>query len=76
RWRCKAATYSNWPILRYMFRGNTVSDAALIVGSMDPCYSCTDRVTFVDVKKGTEKTVSKSQLESYCLRRTHSPLKD
>lgn len=76
RWRCKAATYSNWPILRYMFRGNTVSDAALIVGSMDPCYSCTDRVTFVDVKKGTEKIVSKSQLESYCLRRTHSPLKD
>ena len=76
RWRAKAATYSNWPILRYMFRGNTVSDAALIVGSMDPCYSCTDRVTFVDVKKGTEKTISKTELESYCLRRTYSPLRD
>ena len=24
RWRAKAATYSNWPVLRYMFRGNTV----------------------------------------------------
>ncbi|NPD30774.1 hydrogenase large subunit [Eggerthellaceae bacterium zg-1084] len=76
RWRAKAATYSNWPVLRYMFRGNTVADAALIVGSIDPCYSCTDRVTFVDVKKGTEKTVSKAQLESYCARRTYSPLKD
>ena len=76
RWRAKAGTYSNWPILRYMFRGNTISDAALIVGSMDPCYSCTDRVTVVDVEKNTSKTLTKDQLESYCVRRTHSPLKD
>lgn len=27
RWRCRAATYANWPVLRYMLRGNTVSDA-------------------------------------------------
>ena len=74
RWRAKAATDSNWPILRYMFRGNTVADAAIIVGSMDPCYSCTDRVTVVDVKKKTETVLTKQQLESYCWRRTHSPL--
>lgn len=74
RWRAKAATYSNWPVLRYMFRGNTVADAAIIVGSMDPCYSCTDRVTVVDVNKHTETVLTKSQLESYCRRRTHSPL--
>lgn len=76
RWRAKAATYSNWPILRYMFRGNTISDAALIVGSMDPCYSCTDRVTIVDVKKRKSTTVSKTQLENYCHTRKNSPLKD
>ncbi len=74
RWRAKAATYSNWPILRYMFRGNTVADAAIIVGSMDPCYSCTDRVTIVDVNKKTSKILTKDQLEDYCSRRTHSPL--
>ncbi|MED9827268.1 MAG: hydrogenase large subunit [Adlercreutzia sp.] len=74
RWRAKAATYSNWPILRYMFRGNTVADAAIIVGSMDPCYSCTDRVTVVDVKKKTSTVLTKDQLEGYCRRRTHSPL--
>lgn len=76
RWRAKAATYSNWPILRYMFRGNTISDAALIVGSMDPCYSCTDRVTIVDVNKRTQKTVGKSELENYCRTRRNSPLND
>lgn len=76
RWRCKAATYSNWPILRYMLRGNTVSDAALIVGSMDPCYSCTDRVTLVDVKSRKTKTVSYDALERYSVTRKRSSLEE
>ncbi len=74
RWRAKASTYSNWPVLRYAFRGNTISDAALIVGSLDPCYSCTERVTVVDVKNGKEQVLTKSQLEDYCADRRHSPL--
>lgn len=74
RWRAKASTYSNWPVLRYMFRGNTISDAALIVGSLDPCYSCTERVTIVDVTNNKEQVVTKQQLENYCRTRRHSPL--
>ena len=65
RWRAKAATYSNWPVLRYMFRGNTVSDAALIVGSLDPCYSCTDRVTVTDVAAKRDRDLDKAQFENY-----------
>lgn len=76
RWRAKAATYSNWTTLRYMFRGNTIADAALIVGSMDPCYSCTERVTVVDINDGKSKTLTKKQLEDYCADRRHSPLMD
>ncbi|MDO4842380.1 MAG: hydrogenase large subunit, partial [Phoenicibacter congonensis] len=76
RWRAKAATYSNWPVLRYALQGNTVSDAAVIIGSMDPCYSCTDRVTICDVKTHKEKTITKQQLEDYAVDRKHSPLKD
>ncbi|WP_413726892.1 NADH-quinone oxidoreductase subunit C [Sodalis sp. RH16] len=75
RWRCRAATYANWPVLRYMLRGNTVSDAPLIIGSLDPCYSCTDRVTLVDVNKRRAKTVPYQELERYGIERTHSPLK-
>ena len=75
RWRCRASTYANWPVLRYMLRGNTVSDAPLIVASIDPCYSCTDRVTVVDVKKATQKTIPYKEMERYCRDRTASPLK-
>ena len=74
RWRAKASTYSNWPVLRSMFRGNTISDAALIVGSIDPCYSCTERVTIVDVKKNKQQVLTKQQLEDYCRDRKHSPI--
>ncbi|MDR0888725.1 MAG: hydrogenase large subunit [Coriobacteriales bacterium] len=76
RWRVKAATYSNWPVLRYMLRGNTISDAALIIGSIDPCYSCTDRVTIVDPKKRTQAVLSKDELKEYGAHPEHSPLKD
>lgn len=75
RWRCRAATYANWPVLRYMLRGNTVSDAPLIIGSLDPCYSCTDRVTLVDVRKQKSVTVPYKEIERYGIERTHSPLK-
>ncbi len=75
RWRCRAATYANWPTLRYMLRGNTVSDAPLIISSLDPCYSCTDRVTVVDTKKRTSKTVSYKEIERYGIERKNSPLK-
>lgn len=75
RWRCRAATYANWPVLRYMLRGNTVSDAPLIIGSLDPCYSCTDRVTLVDVRKQKSVTVPYKEIERYGIERTHSPVK-
>jgi formate hydrogenlyase subunit 5 len=47
----------------------------LIVGSIDPCYSCTDRVTVVDVKKETSKTIPYTEMERYCRERKDSPLK-
>lgn len=75
RWRCRAPTYANWPPLRHMLRGNTIADAPLIVASIDPCYSCTDRVTFVDVKKRTARTVPYREFERYGRERKDSPLK-
>ncbi|MEI8631300.1 nickel-dependent hydrogenase large subunit [Vibrio sp. PP-XX7] len=73
RWRCRAATYANWPTLRYMLRGNTVADAPLIIGSLDPCYSCTDRVTIVDTKKKRSQTIPYKAIEQYSINRKHSP---
>ena len=76
RWRCKAATYNNWPSLRFQFRGNNLADAALIVCSLDPCYSCTERVTVVDVKSKKSKILTNADLKNFARTQKNSPLKD
>lgn len=76
RWRCRAATYNNWSSLRYQFRGNSVADAALIVCSLDPCFSCTERVSVVDIKSGKSKILTHKDLKNYSQTLKNSPLKD
>lgn len=66
RWRVRAATYANWPSLRYQFRGNSIADAALIVCSLDPCYSCTERVTLTDIRSGKSKILTDKDLKKFC----------
>lgn len=76
RWRCRAATYNNWPSLRFQFRGNTIADAALIVCSLDPCYSCTERITVVDVKSKKSKILTNKDLKDFSKTLKNSPMKD
>jgi len=45
-----------------MLLGETIADAPIIIASIDPCFSCTDRVTLVDTKKNVERTVTLSDL--------------
>jgi hypothetical protein len=58
-----------------MLRNNTISDAPLIVASIDPCYSCTERVTVVDVRKKKVTIIDYKELERYGRERKNSPLK-
>ncbi|ARU49349.1 hydrogenase large subunit [Sulfurospirillum diekertiae] len=76
RWRCRAATYNNWPSLRFQFRGNTIADAALIVCSLDPCYSCTERITVVDIKSKKSKILTNKDLKEFSRTLKNSPMKD
>ncbi|SHF59610.1 nickel-dependent hydrogenase large subunit [Desulforamulus putei] len=41
KWR--VPTYMNWEALNVMMPGNKVSDIPLIITSIDPCISCTER---------------------------------
>lgn len=75
RWRCRAATYNNWPSLRFQFRGNTIADAALIVCSLDPCYSCTERITVVDIKSKKSKILTNQDLKDFSKTLKNSPMR-
>lgn len=41
KWR--VPSFMNWDALRFMFRGAKIADIAIIVNSIDPCVSCTER---------------------------------
>ncbi|WP_158913177.1 carbon monoxide-induced hydrogenase [Caulobacter sp. S45] len=43
RVRCRVPSYMNWEALKVMMKGGHVSDIPLIVNSIDPCVSCTER---------------------------------
>ncbi|HBA84642.1 MAG TPA: NADH dehydrogenase subunit [Verrucomicrobia bacterium] len=46
-WKVKASSYSNYMSWVPMLEGEQVADIPIIVASIDPCISCTDRVTIV-----------------------------
>ncbi|MCY0868463.1 MAG: NADH-quinone oxidoreductase subunit C [Desulfurococcus sp.] len=55
RWRVRAPTYSNIPALKIMLAGELLADVPLTIASIDPCFSCTDRVIVVRRSGGVEK---------------------
>jgi|TARA_R110002167_G_scaffold188380_1_gene389998 ech hydrogenase subunit E len=43
RMKWRVPSYPNWDALHVMMKGEKVSDVSLIVNSIDPCISCTER---------------------------------
>lgn len=46
-WKVKASSYSNLMSWIPMLRGEQIADIPIIVASIDPCLSCTDRVAVI-----------------------------
>ncbi len=47
RHKMRAPTFNNIPSFRPRVTGETISDALLIFAVIDPCYSCTERLSIV-----------------------------
>jgi len=58
RWRVRAPTYANLPATPLMLMGQTLADASVVIGSVDPCISCTERMMVVDDRTGEERIIS------------------
>jgi Ni,Fe-hydrogenase III large subunit len=69
RWRVRAPTYPNLQGVPLMLLNNELADAPIIIGSIDPCFSCTERVQVVDIKNGGVTVLSRSELETLSLKR-------
>ncbi|NPA70516.1 MAG: hydrogenase large subunit [Crenarchaeota archaeon] len=47
RWKVRAPTYANLAVLKRILIGESPKNAPIIIASLDPCLSCTDRLVKV-----------------------------
>jgi Ni,Fe-hydrogenase III large subunit/Ni,Fe-hydrogenase III component G len=52
RWRVRAPTYQNLQGIPEMIKDQRLTDMTITLGSIDPCFSCTDRMEIVDIRTG------------------------
>jgi Ni,Fe-hydrogenase III large subunit len=45
-----------------MIQGQMVADMPIALGSIDPCFSCTERLETVDVRTGAVRVFSQNEL--------------
>jgi len=64
RWRVRAPTYPNLQAVDAMVRGQTIADVPITIGSLDPCFSCTERVEAVDLTDGSRQVYTRQELEA------------
>jgi formate hydrogenlyase subunit 5 len=62
RWRVRPPSYPNLQTVPTMLKGNFIADAPIIIGSIDPCFSCTERLEVVDTKSKQIRVYSKDEL--------------
>ena len=62
RWRVRAPTYANLQALPYMIKDETIADVPITLGSMDPCFSCTERVEVVNARSGEAEMLNHQEL--------------
>jgi Ni,Fe-hydrogenase III large subunit len=62
RVKIRTPTYQTFHILGDILKGYEIPDVPVIVASIDPCISCADRMTVVDVNTRKERIVTKEEI--------------
>ncbi|MBK9138635.1 MAG: NADH-quinone oxidoreductase subunit C [Verrucomicrobia bacterium] len=62
RWRVRAPTYQNLQGVPAMIKDQQLADMTISLGSIDPCFSCTDRLETIDLRTKAVKVWSQEEL--------------
>jgi len=62
RWRVRAPTYQNLQGVPAMIKDQQIADMTISLGSIDPCFSCTDRLETIDLRSGKTRVWSQQEL--------------
>jgi NADH-quinone oxidoreductase subunit D len=64
RIRIRPPTYANLFALKEMLKGSCLADIPPVLSSIDPCFSCTDRIVVIDIDKQEKRVVNMNELWS------------
>lgn len=62
RWRVRAPTYQNLQAVPAMIKDQQLADMTISLGSIDPCFSCTDRLETLDLRSRAVRVWSQAEL--------------
>jgi NADH-quinone oxidoreductase subunit D len=65
RYKVRAPTLGNIPAVIEKLKGGYIADIPIVLAGIDPCFSCTDRMVFVDEGKGKRWDMNGEQLRKY-----------
>lgn len=69
RWKARAPTFQNLQGIPVMVQGQNIADVPIALGSMDPCFSCTERLETVDRLSGRVRIYTRQELNALCKKR-------
>ena len=64
RWRVRAPTYQNLQGIPAMIKDQQLADMTISLGSIDPCFSCTDRLETLDISSGKIRVWTPAELSN------------
>lgn len=70
RWRVRAPTYQNLQGIPAMIKDQELADMTISLGSIDPCFSCTDRLEVVDIRNHQTRIWTQEELIQMVRRKT------
>jgi len=76
RHKVRAPSYMNVPSDQVAAIKGTISDAALVLAAVDPCYCCTERCAVVDPKTNQSKIITGDELVKMCQEKTKKIIKE
>ncbi len=60
RWRVRAPTYANLQALPAAVMNGSIADVPITLGSLDPCFSCTERLEAIDRRTQAVRVYSRA----------------
>jgi len=65
RFAVRTPTLANWPSVVEALQGQNIADIPIVVAAIDPCMSCTSRMTFLDTDQMNSWVWTWNELREY-----------